>query len=280
MSSSDASPRLRLTQLGLNPKRSLGQHFLHDRAIVQRICDVANLPSDAFVVEIGPGLGILTEALSDRVSEVIAIEKDEFLAEALAKVVPENVEVVNVDALQFDPEQLGERAYHLVANLPYNVATAILRRFLDSRRRPVNCTIMLQREVAERMIVRPPDMGILAVAMQFHGTPKIAFRVGRGAFTPPPRIVSSVIHIEVFRKPPLPQEQFAAFFDLVRAGFGNRRKQLKNSLEANAGLDAATISGAFTRAVIPDQARAQELDVDDWLKLYEALNPVNQEGGG
>lgn len=271
MSRSDVSPRLRLAQLGLDPKRSLGQHFLHDRAIVERICDVAGLTPDSLVVEIGPGLGILTEELASRVRTVVAIEKDDALAASLRQIVPANVRIINADALEFDLSEIPDRPYSIVANLPYNVATAILRRFLDSQRRPASCTVMVQREVAERMVVRPPDMGILAVATQFHGQPRIAFRVGRGAFTPPPNVTSAVVKIDVDPDPPLPQAEFEPFFDLVRAGFGTRRKQLKNSLSANAGIDAERLTAAFDAAGIPQQARAQELDVADWLRLYRAL---------
>jgi len=268
---SEASPRLRLAQLGLDPKRSLGQHFLHDRAIVRRICDVAGLDPEGVSVEVGPGLGILTEELAGRVRTVIAIEKDDELAAALGEIMPANVRIINADALEFDLSEIPDGPYYLVANLPYNVATAILRRFLDSTRRPVSCTVMVQREVAERMVARPPDMGILAVATRFHGEPRIAFRVGRGAFTPPPNVVSAVVHIQVNPNPPLPQAEFEPFFELVRAGFGTRRKQLKNSLSANAEIDAERLTAALDAAGISQQARAQELDVNDWLRLYHAL---------
>jgi len=264
-----STPAQRLSALGLNAKKALGQHFLHDRGIVERICAVASLKPDATVVEIGPGLGILTEALAERVATVVALEKDEQLAAALRTIVPPNVDVRAVDALACDAAELAPAPYDLVANLPYNVATAILRRFLDSAHPPRSCTFMVQREVAERMVTRPPDMNILAVAMQFHGSPRIALHIGRGAFTPPPRVSSAVVHMTVERKFDVPQAELAAFFELVRAGFSARRKTLRNSLLVG-GLSVDAVDSMLLQARIDGSRRPQMLDVADWYALFVA----------
>lgn len=272
-----SSPAKRLAALGLSAKKSLGQHFLHDQAIVRRICDVAAIPRSATVVEIGPGLGTLTVELAKRAATVIALEKDSELADALSRLMPENVQVQNTDALEFDPSSLGKPDYYLVANLPYNVATAILRRILDSTVPPHSCTFMVQREVADRMVTRPPEMNILSVAMQFHGHPRIAFRVGRGAFTPPPRVTSAVVHMPVQRRLGLDQSELAAFFDLVRAGFSARRKQIKNSLE-NGGIPGGLVVPILESAGVDPATRPQELDVDDWLAMFHALQQIAPGG--
>lgn len=259
-----------MREFAIHPRRSLGQHFLHDLKIANRIVETAALSEDATVIEVGPGVGVLTADLARTAGRVIAIEKDESLVGPLRAHLPERVTIVEADAVDVDPGELVDGAYHFVANLPYNVGTAILRHFLDSARRPQSCTFMVQLEVAQRIVARPPHMSILAVAMQFHGQPKIAFRVGRGAFFPPPNVTSAVVHLDVREPAPLPQDQFGPFFDLVRAGFGNRRKLLRNSLSTGTGLDTATIAGSMARAGIGEQARAQELDVEDWLSLYDA----------
>ena len=264
-----STPAQRLAHLGLTAKKSLGQHFLHDRRIVQRICDVAEIRPGASIVEIGPGIGILTEELARRAKTVVAIEKDAALAGALAPVTPPNVAILNADALKFDIGELGDDPYELVANLPYNVATAILRRFLDAPNPPQRCTFMVQREVAERMVARPPDMNILAIAMQFHGVPKIAFHVGSGAFTPPPRVASAVVHMPVARSFDVPQAQLGQFFNLVRAGFSARRKTLRNSLLVG-GLDGQTLDAMLEQAGVDGTNRPQQLGVDAWHALFVA----------
>jgi 16S rRNA (adenine1518-N6/adenine1519-N6)-dimethyltransferase len=263
------SPAKRLAELSLGSKKSLGQHFLHDRRIVERICDAACIESTTRVVEVGPGLGILTEELARRANCVIALEKDTQLASALSATAPENVIVRNDDALTIDLNEICEQPYALVANLPYNVATAILRRFLDSANAPVSCTFMIQREVAERIVARPPEMNLLAVAMQFHGRPKIAFHVGRGAFTPPPRVTSSVVHMPVHRQLVVSQEDLGQFFGLVRAGFSARRKQLKNSLE-NGGVPGDLVSTLLRNAEVDPAVRPQELDLADWGRMFDS----------
>lgn len=264
------SPGKQLRALGLRPSKALGQHFLHDEGIVARIVAAAELDHTMTVLEIGPGLGVLTRRLALAAGRVVAIEKDRRLADALASYMPCNLEVVPADALEVDPAALAGPEYVVVANLPYSVGNAILRRLLEADPPPRTLTVMLQREVAERIAAQPPDMSLLAVAVQFYGTPRLLFRVGRGAFTPPPNVESAVIQI-VTHAPPLPSDQHRAFFELARAGFGQRRKQLQNALASNLKLPRAELELALLDAGVDPAARAEQLSVAAWVRLHRAL---------
>lgn len=267
---SSPSWRDRLRELGLSPSKALGQNFLHDPAIVRRIADNAGIQPGDVVLEIGPGLGILTEELARRAARVVAIELDRQLAGYLPRVMPPNVEIVEGDALAVDPPRLAGTDYLVVANLPYSSGTAIVRHLQEADPPPRSLTIMLQREVAERMAAMPPHMSILAVAVQFYGAPSVLFRVGGGAFVPPPRVESAVVRI-VSHPPPLPRSSHEGFFRVVAAGFGQRRKQLANALSAGLFLHRDIVLAALERAGVPFEERAERLGVDDWVRVYLAI---------
>lgn len=262
--------RERLAALGLSPSKALGQNFLHDRGVVRRIAEGAGIGPDDVVLEVGPGLGILTEELASRAKRVVAVELDQRLAAYLPSVMPANVEVVSADALTVDPVALAGPDYRVVANLPYSVGNAILRRMQEAAPPPRSLTIMVQREVADRMCAAPPAMSILAVAVQFYGAPSVLFRVGGGAFIPPPNVESAVVHIAT-HVPPLPRDEHPAFFRVVQAGFGQRRKQLVNTLSSGLFLTREVVITALTGAAVPSTERAERLTVDDWVRVYLAL---------
>lgn len=267
-----------LRELTIRPSKGLGQHFLTDRGLVARIAAVAGLAPGATVVEVGPGLGILTRALLDRVGpagRVVAVELDRRLAAWVRAELGAHpaLTVVEGDVLRQAPAALApdDAPYALVANLPYTITSAVLRHFLDSPRRPAGLTVMVQREVAERIVARPPAMSILAVAIQFYGLPTIALRVGRGAFLPPPKVDSAVVHVAVRERSPLPEREIAPFFAIVNAGFGQRRKQLLNSLAAGLHLPKPPLLAALAAAGIAPDRRAETLTVEEWLALYAGL---------
>ncbi len=261
-----------LAELGIRPRKALGQHFLHDRSVVQRIVATAALAPDTLVVEIGPGLGILTEELARQAGQVIAIELDRQLAAHLAERFQDtNVQVLHDDALRVDFATITQRQpYVVVANLPYNVATPILERLLTAEHPPERLVVMVQREVAERMVATPPKMSFLSVLVQFFARPRIAFRVGPGAFTPPPKVESAVVILER-REPPLPRGEWPRFFRLVQAGFAQRRKQLVNALASELALDKERVRALLIAAGIAPNRRAETLTLDEWLRLYEAF---------
>ena len=280
--------RATLRELAVRPRKGLGQHFLTDRRVVGRIADAAALAPGATVVEVGPGLGILTAELLARVGStgrVIAVELDRRLAAYLRAEFgaghPGGVlEVVEADVLRRPPPTLvpGDEPYRLIANLPYNITSAVLRHFLDNPRRPVELVVMVQREVAERIVARPPAMSILAVATQFYGEASIVLGVGRGAFLPQPKVDSAVVRIVLRERPPLPEPEIAPFFALVGAGFGQRRKQLLNSLAAGLRLPKPAIGAALATVGIAPDRRAETLTVDEWLALHERLRGEGREG--
>lgn len=264
--------RATLNELGVRPSKALGQNFLHDPAIVRRIADAARLSSSDTVVEVGPGLGILTRELANRAGRIIAIELDRRLAAYLQANAPPNVTIVAADILEADvPTLVQDQPYVVVANLPYSVASAAIERLLESTQPPIRLVVMVQREVAERIVARPPHMSVLSVAVQFFGTPRIVFRIGPGAFIPPPKVDSAVLEIDVRSTPLLDATARKRFFTVVRAGFGQRRKQLANSLSRGLGLPRAQVEKSLRAAEVEPSRRAETLTLDEWLRLHHAL---------
>lgn len=272
------SPGDLLRELGITPSKALGQHFLHDRKIVQRIVRESCVAPHDNVLEIGPGLGILTRELSRSASRVVAIERDARLAEGLRGADIPNVEIVEADALEADTGGLfPDTPYHVVANLPYSVGTAIIQRLQESAHPPRSLTLMLQREVAERIVAAPPDMNLLAVGVQYHGTPKLLFRIGKGAFVPPPNVQSAVIRIVTHDKPTLPVTERPVFFRIVQEGFSQPRKQLVNNLTHGLGLQRDVVLAALSAAGIDSTLRPERLTVQNWIEIYEVLTRPEAE---
>jgi len=271
----DRPARIRdqLSQLGLRPRKALGQHFLHDHGIVQRIVTTAQLMPGQLVVEIGPGLGMLTAALVERGAQVIAIELDADLAQYLTeRFAGQPVTIVHADALTVDYAALtGGQPYVVVANLPYNVATAILERLLTGQHPPERLVVMVQREVAERLAARPPQMSLLSVLAQTFTEPRIVFRIGPGAFVPPPKVESAVVTLDRRAEPLVPQAEQSDFFRVVQAGFQQRRKQLVNALAHGLGLPKPAVYAALQAAAIAPTRRAETLTIAEWLTLSRTL---------
>jgi 16S rRNA (adenine1518-N6/adenine1519-N6)-dimethyltransferase len=260
-----------LRELEVTPSKALGQNFLHDRKIVRRIVDVSGADAGTAVLEIGPGLGILTEELVRSSKSVTAIELDQRLAERLQHYFDNRAHIVQGDVLTIDLGSIElSEPYIVVANLPYSVATAAIQKLLEADTPPQRMTIMVQREVAERMAARPPEMSILAVAVQFYATPRIEFRIGAGAFIPRPRVESAVISLVRHDSLPLPKIEHARFFKLVRAGFAQRRKRLDNSITSALKIPKQQVASAISEAGLDPSRRAETLDVDEWVRLYDA----------
>ena len=282
----DGSPSLRvlLDKYNLRPRKGLGQHFLADPNILRKIVDAAELSRETVVLEIGPGLGTLTRQLAGSAGRVVAVELDEAMIGVLREELGHlsNLELVRGDILRLDPAELirGSRSldlvasleYIVVANLPYYITSAAMRHLLEADPPPTRLVLTVQREVALRIVARPGDMSLLAVSVQFYGQPRIVARIPAGAFVPPPQVDSAVVRIDTFPAPPVDVPDIQAFFRVVRAGFGQKRKQLKNALAAGLGLPAAEVSAALTRAGVDPRRRAQTLSLDEWAGLARELS--------
>ena len=279
-----------LHRAGIDPKKSLGQNFLVDESYLDRIVDAAELGEADVVLEVGPGLGTLTARLAANAGQVIAVELDDRLVPLLRAefALRDNVHIVHGDILSLDVGELIKDAftsdlqssiatvdaYKLVANLPYYITSAVLRHVLEATPAPSRAVVMVQAEIADRICAQPGDMSILSVAMQFYAEPSIAFQVPAGAFYPVPKVDSAVLQLDVRPHPALAKSEIDAehFFTVVRAGFGQKRKQLRNSLSAGLHRKKDEIDVALTHADIDASRRAQTLSIAEWITLYQALN--------
>lgn len=269
-------PQLRAQ--GLAPRKGLGQHYLTDANILAAIVAAAELPPDAVVIEVGPGPGTLTAALLPHVGRLIAIELDDHLAPMLADHFRDWPEfhLLHADALTITPDQAlsatgGLAPYFLVANLPYYITSPLLRHFLEADLPPSRSVVTVQWDVAQRIIARPPEMSLLAVAVQVYTRPSLVRRLPPGAFVPPPKVSSAVLRLDPHPQSLVPSAKRQSFFALVRAGFGQKRKMLRNSLAAGLGLAAQDTEAALLAAGLSPQQRAQELSIPDWLRLLEVM---------
>ena len=253
-------------------KKSLGQNFLVDGRVRAKIVDAADVSPTDTVLEIGPGRGFLTKALAERGCRLIAVELDDALIPRLAETFADcpNVEIVHGDARTVDVDSLvgTETAYKVVANLPYYAATPIVRRFLEAPRKPTMLVVMVQREVGREMAARPGKMGILSVATQVYGSPRIVASVPPKAFRPSPNVTSAVVRIDVYSEPAVKFDNPERFFTLVRAAFSAPRKQIHNSLKNGLDVDADSIMPLLRNAQISPTRRAQTLTIDEWKTLY------------
>ena len=260
-----------LDRLGVRPSKGLGQHFLFERGVVQRMVRQAGITSEDRVLEIGPGLGILTDELLQRAGSVTAVELDRRLAEHLRQTFGDapRFRLVEGNALDLATDDLipsGE-PFIVAANLPYAVGSAVLRHLLEQPHRPRRLAVMLQMEVAQRLTARPPEMSVLGVATQFYAEPRIAFAVPPSVFVPPPSVESAVSILEVRPEPPLPEADHGRFFRIVNAGFRQKRKQVANSLADELRLPKGAVTSWLTDAGIDPMRRAQTLSVAEWLVL-------------
>lgn len=253
----------------LRANKALGQHWLVGESYVRKILDTADVGKSDTVVEVGPGPGVLTEGLCERAGKVIAIELDPKLAELLKQKNYENLEVHIGDVLEFDTKSLPA-GYHVVANVPYYITSAIIKHFLESKNRPASMTLTVQAEVAERIVAKPPRMSVLAVSVQVYGIPKLITRIPKGAFRPIPQVDSAVLRISDIGqslKKTLGSLSEPEFFKVVKAGFAEKRKQLHNTLARNLSLSHDEVAALLKSAKIESSRRAETLTVKEWATL-------------
>ncbi len=284
------NPRELLSRYDLSPRRSLGQNFLVDSNAPARIATGADVGAEDTVLEVGAGVGTLTEALAEHAGHVLAVETDPALVEVLEDLYAEreSVEVISGDILELDPARLlrvepgahpplwGEWLEHylVVANLPYYITAAVMRHLLEAAVRPARMVVTVQKEVAQRIVAADGKMSLLAIGVHFYGKPRILFRLKRGAFYPVPKVESAVLRIDLYKERPVAVADVETFFDVVRAGFAQRRKQLKNSLAATLRLDSSVVAEVMAAHDVAPTRRAETLSLEEWARVVHALTPL------
>lgn len=259
----------------MQPKKSLGQNFLRDKQILAKIMEVTSLKSDDFVIEIGPGEGVLTEKLLRTAKKVIAIEIDKSLSEKLKKrfANKENFELISGDILKInlpkliEEQKLESDGYKVIANIPYYITSPIIRLFLETAYSPKEMFLMVQKEVAERICANSGQMSLLSVSVQYYSKPELLFYVDKKSFYPVPEVDSALIHV-THNLEHVTKEESKKFFRVLRAGFSARRKTLSNNLSSSLHIDKKVVEKILEEASIRPAARAQELGVEDWKRLF------------
>jgi 16S rRNA (adenine1518-N6/adenine1519-N6)-dimethyltransferase len=270
----------------VHPKKSLGQHWLHDEASLNAMIDAGDLSSTDTVLEVGPGLGTLTKKLCQKVKKVIAVELDDKLAANLKNHIiqgrtlnqgpswmdgaegVEVLEVVHQSILDFDLSIMPNN-YKVIANIPYYLTSNLIRKLLEYPNRPSRIVLLIQKEVAERIVADPGNHSILSVSVQFYAQAELGPEVPDKLFTPPPKVDSQIIQITPRFQPLFPDVAEKEFFKIVKAGFSEKRKKLRSSLSGSLGISKDTVDEWLKRSNISANARAQELDLNDWYQLYK-----------
>jgi len=267
-----------LEQWDLRPSKGLGQNFLVDPAALEKIVAAAGLTPDDVVLEVGAGLGTLTRRLAQEAGRVVAVELDQRLIPVLESVLAglDNVTLVQGDILELDPTSnfqlpTSNFQYKVVANLPYYITSAVLRHLLEAALKPQRMVLTVQREVAERIVAKPGQMSLLAVSVQFYGQPRLLFRVKPGSFYPSPEVESAVVRVDLHSTPPVPVEETAAFFRVVRAGFAQRRKQLRNTLAAGLKQPPEEVADRLREVGVDPRQRAEALSLEEWARVAHVL---------
>jgi 16S rRNA (adenine1518-N6/adenine1519-N6)-dimethyltransferase len=259
-----------MKQFGLRPRKGLGQNFLQDNRALQEIVKAAGIGPTDDILEIGPGLGNLTRYLALSARSVTAVELDKNLLPILDSVLApyQNVRLVQGDILKLDPLLLmGSPDYLVVANIPYNITSSVLRHLLESKRQPRRLVLTVQEEVAERICARPGKMSLLALSVQVYGRPGIIAYIPAEAFFPAPKVDSAVLRVEINPEPRIPFEQLESFFRLIKAGFSQKRKTLRNALSGGLGIAPAEAERLLTSAGIDPMRRAETLSLEEWGRL-------------
>jgi 16S rRNA (adenine1518-N6/adenine1519-N6)-dimethyltransferase len=251
------------------PKKSLGQHWLYDDTTLNAICDSAAVGADDTVLEVGPGLGTLTKKLVARAERVVAVEFDQALADKLpAAVQSDKLETVYQDILSFDLTSLPV-GYKVVANIPYYLTSNLIRVLCESPNHFSTAAILIQKEVAERVVASPGQMSLLSVSAQFYCDVSLGVLVPAKLFTPPPKVDSQVLVLQYRAEPLYADVDIKAFFRLVKAGFSQKRKTLVNSLSGGLAMEKPQVREMLASAGIAENTRAQALSLDQWYALYK-----------
>lgn len=256
----------------LKNNKSLGQNWLRDREALAHIADCADLTKDDVVLEIGPGLGTLTSELLRRAKKVVAVEFDHDLAQKLPGQFPgTNLEIIEADILKFDLSTLPE-GYKVVANIPYYITGKIIQMLITAKNKPAIITLLVQKEVAERLAAEPGDLSILGISAQIYAEVSLGDVIPAELFTPPPKVDSQVVILKTREKSLLGNVNEDDFFLAIKAGFAGKRKKLRSSLSSGLRLSKSDIENILSKANISPDDRAEDLTIDDWLNIANILN--------
>ncbi len=255
-----------ISQAGIEPKKSLGQNFLVEPTVLEQIVETAELIADDIVLEIGPGLGFLTQYLLNKTEHVIAIEADRRMVGRLRGLYPK-AQITHGDFLQENLTDMKD--YKVVANLPYYITSLIFRKLLNAPQRPKSITALVQKEVAERICAPVGKLSMLALSIGYFGEANYIDTVSVRDFVPAPKVDSAIIHIKVYDQPVFVADE-KQLFRLIKAGFGEKRKMLRNALAGGLQLMPDVVVDILESAGIAPTARAQELSLTDWSRLYNA----------
>jgi 16S rRNA (adenine1518-N6/adenine1519-N6)-dimethyltransferase len=264
-----------LKRFHLRADKGLGQNFLQDSSVLEKITLAAEIQADDYVLEIGPGLGSLTRYLSVSAKKVTAVELDpDLLAPLKAILTPyQNVRVVQGNILELAISDLIDQPNYIVAaNIPYNITSAIIRHLLESSLKPRKVVLTIQKEVAERICAKPGDLSLLALSVQVYGKPSIVEKIPASAFHPAPKVDSAILRIDIYDEPLVPAEMLKTFFKLTKAGFGQKRKTLRNSLSAGLHIPTTEAEALLTSARINFMRRAETLSIEEWNELCASQN--------
>lgn len=255
-------------------KKSLGQHFLNSPKIIADIVSAGKVTKEDRVIEIGPGEGTLTSALLKTGAGVTAVEKDDRLILVLQKKFAKEIssrqfKLVHGDILTYDLTKITKKPYKVVANIPYYITGQIIRMFLENDSEPITMTLLVQKEVAERIVAKDKKESLLSLSVKIYGEPKIIRTVGRGAFSPQPNVDSAILHIENISKKKLANADEKRFFEVIHAGFAHKRKQLLPNLSAI--YKKEILIDAFKKIGLDKKDRAEDVSLENWLQLCEML---------
>jgi len=269
-----------LTKYGARPSKGLGQNFLIDKNILDKIITAGELKPNDVVLEIGPGIGTLTQKLAESGRKIIAVEKDKVMCEILKETLAEysaqggpssgwkNIEIINADILKSQIPISNDQNYKIIANLPYYITSPVIRKFLEAENPPEFMVLMLQKEVAQRICANPPDMSLLSVSVQFYAEPEIISYVSKNCFLPAPKVDSAIIKIMPKTvRDPISHE---LFFKIVKAGFSQPRKQLAPNLSKMLKISKEETINWLAKNNIDPKQRAETLSVQDWENLAKS----------
>ncbi len=250
----------------IKPIKHFGQNFLINKRAISNVINGAKLLKTDIVLEIGPGKGALTKELVKRVKKVIAVEKDERLVKFLEQEFKnyENIKIIHGDILKNHELGIKNHEYKIVANLPFYITAPVIRKFLEIENPPKEMTLIVQKEVAQRICAKPPRMSILAVSVQFYAEAKVLSYISKRSFKPVPKVDSAIIQITPKKKHDINPDKF---FKIVKAGFSQPRKQLINNLSKKLDIDKKELGSLLLSKRIKPTQRAETLSVENWLNL-------------